>query len=118
MPAPLFPIDRAPSLAPWRAGVMAAETWASALATIALRQQLWLTQPPTSLPLLDENQRMVTEKWEAGVELAAVWHETWVDACTGRLPCWWESSQRILHPLHRRTMANSRRLTARPPRRS
>lgn len=95
----------------WKVGVMATELWATSLTTIALRNQLWYTQMPTSARMMKENQRMVTEKLEAGMEIALEMHKAMFGLASGRYAPWWVTSRRTLTPLHRRTTANSRRLS-------
>ncbi|MEC9482874.1 MAG: hypothetical protein UMU75_06025 [Halomonas sp.] len=97
----------------WKVGVMSLELWTTSLATIAMRNQLWYTQAPSSTRMLRENQRMVTEKLEAGLEVGLELQKALINMASGSYAPWWVTSRRALHPLHRRTTANSKRLSAR-----
>jgi len=55
---------------------------------------------------------MVTEKLDAGFEVAAQLQQSLFSLCTGSCAPWWETGQRTLEPYHRRSTANSRRLAA------
>lgn len=95
----------------WQAGFMAFELWSSSLSTIAMRQQMWQTQPFFSPSMMRENQRMVTEKMEASIEAGLVMQKTLLSAMNGHYAPWWVTSQKTMKPYHRRSSANSRRLT-------
>lgn len=95
----------------WKSGLMAFELWSSSLSTIAMRQQLWQTQPFFSPSMMRENQRMVTEKMEASMEAALVVQKTLFSAMSGNYVPWWVTSQKTMKPYQRRSSANSRRLS-------
>lgn len=109
---PLMPFSPAALSGIWSVSLMTYELWTSSLSTIALRNNLWCTRVPTSPTMLDENQRMVTEKLDAGIEVAAQLQQSLFSLCTGTYAPWWETGQRTLEPYHRRSTANSRRLAA------
>ncbi len=95
----------------WKVGMMGMELWSSSLSTIAMRQQLWQTQPFFSPAMMRENQRMVTEKIEASMEAGLVMQKAVLSAMSGRYAPWWITSQKAMQPYHRRSSANSRRLS-------
>ncbi|BCB60534.1 MULTISPECIES: hypothetical protein [Halomonadaceae] len=95
----------------WKASMMGMELWSSSLSTIARRQQLWQTQPFFSPSMMRENQRMVTEKMEASMEAGLVVQKALLNAMSGRYAPWWITSQKAMQPYHRRSSANSRRLS-------
>ncbi|MGM0834433.1 hypothetical protein M0220_07430 [Halomonas qinghailakensis] len=95
----------------WKAGLMAFELWSSSLTTIAMRQQMWQTQPFFSPSMMRENQRMVSEKMEASAEAGLVMQKTLINAMSGQYAPWWVTSQKAMKPYHRRSSANSRRLS-------
>ncbi|RUR31038.1 hypothetical protein ELY33_08190 [Vreelandella andesensis] len=95
----------------WKAGSMAFELWSSSLSTIAMRQQMWQTQPFYSPSMMRENQRMVTEKMEASIEAGLVMQKAVLSAMGGHYAPWWITSQKTMKPYHRRSSANSRRLS-------
>ncbi|MCG7601554.1 hypothetical protein MHM84_17445 [Halomonas sp. McH1-25] len=97
----------------WKVGVMSFELWTTSLATIAMRNQLWCTQAPHSANMIKENQRMVTEKLEASMEIGLALQKAMFNMAAGTYAPWWVTSRSALLPLHRRTMANSRRLSRR-----
>lgn len=97
----------------WKVGVMAFELWSTSLSTIAMRNQLWYTQAPNSARMVKENQRMVSEKLEAGLEVGLEMQKALLGMYAGRYAPWWVTGRRTLMPLHRRTTANSRRLSRR-----
>jgi hypothetical protein len=97
----------------WKVGIMSFELWATSLSTIALRNNLWYTQVPTSARMMKENQRMVTEKLDASMEVALEMNKAMLGMFSGQYTPWWVTSRRALKPLHRRTTANSRRLSRR-----
>ncbi|WP_447927576.1 MULTISPECIES: hypothetical protein [unclassified Vreelandella] len=104
--APFLPV-----LGIYKAGFMAFELWSTSLSTITERQKLWQTQPFFSPSMMLENQRMVTEKIEASLEAGMVMQKTFLNALSGHYAPWWVTSQNTLSPYHRRSRANSRRLT-------
>lgn len=95
----------------WKVGVMAFELWSSSLSTITIRQHLWQTQPFFSPLMMHENQRMVTEKIEASVEAGLVFQKVILNAMSGQYAPWWVIGQKTMKPYHRRSSANSRRLS-------
>ncbi|WP_394426039.1 hypothetical protein [Vreelandella stevensii] len=95
----------------WKAGIMGMELWSSSLSTISMRQQLWQTQPFFSPAMMRENQRMVTEKIEASVEAGLIMQKVLFSAMRGQYAPWWTTSQQAMKPYHRRSSANSRRLS-------
>ncbi|QOR40730.1 hypothetical protein HNO52_01595 [Billgrantia diversa] len=95
----------------WNLGVMAFELWSTSLSTIAMRQGLWQTQSPTSVRMLKENQRMVTEKLEASLETSFEVQKAMLQMAFGQTAPWWVTSRRTMTPYHRRSSANSRRLS-------
>ncbi|SFI08211.1 hypothetical protein [Modicisalibacter xianhensis] len=97
----------------WKVGVMSFELWTTSLATIAMRNQLWYTQAPHSAKMIKENQRMVTEKLEAGMEVGMALQKAMFNMAAGSYAPWWVTGRSALLPLHRRTTANSRRLSRR-----
>ncbi len=111
---PLVPFTPAALFGAWKVGVIAFELWSTSLATIAMRSQLWATQAPTSARMMKENQRMVTEKLDGGLEVGLELQKAWFGMLFGQSSPWWITGHRTLKPLHRRTTANSRRLARRP----
>ena len=107
----LVPFTPAAMVDVWKVGVMAFELWTTSLSTIAMRNNLWYTQVPTSARMMKENQRMVTEKLDAGMEVATEMNKAMLNMFSGQHAPWWVTSQRALKPFHRRTTANSRRLS-------
>nr|WP_299243553.1 hypothetical protein [uncultured Halomonas sp.] len=107
----LVPFTPAAMFDVWKVGVMAFELWTTSLSTIAMRNSLWYTQMPTSPKMMKENQRMVSEKLDAGMEVANVMNKTMLNMFSGQYSPWWVTSHRAMKPLHRRTTANSRRLS-------
>lgn len=97
----------------WKVGVMAFELWATSLSTIAMRNHLWYTQQPTSARMVKENQQMVTEKLEAAMEVGLEMQKAMLGMYAGQYSPWWVTSHKALLPYHRRTTANSRRLSRR-----
>ncbi|WP_245904636.1 hypothetical protein [Billgrantia lactosivorans] len=108
-----MPYSPAPMLEIWRLGVMAFELWSTSMSTIAMRHGLWQTQSPTSGRMLRENQRMVTEKLEAGLETGFELQKAMLQMAFGQSAPWWVTSRRTMTPYHRRSSANSRRLSRR-----
>lgn len=108
-PMPLF-IPPTAMFDVWKASMMGMELWSSSLSTIAMRQQLWQTQPFFSPSMMRENQRMVTEKIEASIEAGLVMQKAIFSAMSGQYAPWWVTSQKAMKPYHRRSSANSRRL--------
>lgn len=107
----VFPMNPADMFAVWKVGVTAFELWTTTLSTIGQRQTLWSTQAPTDAKMIKENQRMVTEKLEACMEVGFEMQKAMLGMATGQFSSWWITSQRAMQPLHRRTTANSRRLS-------
>lgn len=109
--SPLIPTTPTAMFDVWKLGVMTLELWTTSFSTIAMRHGLWHTQPPTSARMLGENQRMVTEKLEAGMETGLVWQKAMLGMMFGQTTPWWVTSRRSMTPYHRRSSANSRRLS-------
>ncbi|GAA5175730.1 hypothetical protein [Modicisalibacter zincidurans] len=110
-PFPLVPMNPADAFDVWKTGVTAFELWATALSTIGQRQTLWSTQAPSDAKMIRENQRMVTEKLEACMEIGFEMQKAMLSMATGQFSPWWITSQRTMKTMHRRTTANSRRLS-------
>ena len=94
----------------WKVGVMAFELWSTSLSTITMRNHLWQTQPFFSPKMMQENQRMVTEKLEASMEAGLVMQKALINSMNGQLAPWWITSKHTMKPYHQRSSANSRRL--------
>lgn len=107
---PVVPMTPTAMMDVWKVGVMAFELWTSSVFTIAMRNNLWYTQVPTSAKMMAENQRMVTEKLEAGMETGLEMQKAMLGMFTGRQTPWWVTTRRTMTPYHRRSSANSRRL--------
>ncbi|PMR77126.1 hypothetical protein [Billgrantia endophytica] len=95
----------------WKLGVMAFELWSTSLSTIVMRNSLWHTQAPTSARMIKENQRMVSEKLEASLETAFEIQKAMLGMAFGQVTPWWVTGRRTMTPYHRRSSANSRRLS-------
>lgn len=94
----------------WKVGVMAFELWSTSLSTITMRHHLWQTQPFFSPKMMQENQRMVTEKLEASMEAGLAIQKALFNSMNGQLAPWWVTSKHTMTPYHQRSSANSRRL--------
>lgn len=94
----------------WKVGIMAFELWSTSLSTITMRHQLWQTQPFFSPNMMQENQKMVTEKFEASMEAGFEMQKALFNSMSGKQAPWWVTSQRAMKPYHQRSSANSRRL--------
>jgi len=83
----------------------------AALSTINLRIGMLVTHAPSNPKMISENRRMVTEKftalWDTGLELQMAW----LDMLSGDHTPWWTTSLRILEPMHKRAVDNSKRLS-------
>ncbi|WP_018403342.1 hypothetical protein [Marinobacter gelidimuriae] len=83
----------------------------AALSTINLRVGMLVTHAPLNPKMILENRRMVTEKlaalWDTGLEVQMAW----LDMLSGGHTPWWTTSLRILEPLHKRAIDNSKRLS-------
>lgn len=110
IPSPI-PATPAAMFDVWKVGVMAFELWSTSLSTIAMRSNLWYTQVPTSTKMMKENQKMVTEKLEASMETFMEMQKAMLDMFAGKQSPWWVTSRKTMLPYHRRTTANSRRLS-------
>ncbi len=108
---PLIPVTPAAMMDVWKLGVMMAELWTSSFSTIAMRHNLWQTQSPASARMIKENQRMVSEKIEAGMETGLVLQKAMLGMMFGQTTPWWVTSRRSMQPYHRHSSANSRRLS-------
>ncbi|MGR4066595.1 hypothetical protein OCT51_01945 [Halomonas sp. LR3S48] len=109
--SPLMPYTPAAMLDIWKLSVMAFELWSTSFSTIAMRNGLWQTQSPTSPGMLKENQRMVTEKLEASMETGFEIQKAMLQMAFGQTAPWWVTGRRTMTPYHRRSSANSRRLS-------
>ncbi len=107
---PLMPTTPVAMFDAWKVGQMAFELWSTSLSTITMRNHLWQTQPFFSPKMMQENQRMVTEKLEARMEAGLVMQKALFNSMNGQMAPWWVTSQRTMKPYHRRSSANSRRL--------
>ncbi|MCE8014300.1 hypothetical protein [Billgrantia desiderata] len=112
-PYSLVPLNPAAMMDVWKLGLMALELWSTSLSTITMRHGLWQTQSPTSARMLRENQRMVTEKLEAGLETGFEMQKAMLQMAFGQGNPWWHTGRRAMAPYHRRSSANSRRLARR-----
>lgn len=111
-PYPQIPMTPVAMMDVWKLGIMAYELWSTSFATIAMRNNLWQTQPPNSARMLKENQRMVTEKLEAGMETGFEIQKAMLQMAFGNTSTpWWDTSKRAMTPYHRRSSANSKRLS-------
>jgi hypothetical protein len=93
----------------WRLGWMMSELWMTSAYTIMSRTNWLAGADPTRGAPLREWQRMWNEKMSAGLEVAIEVQRAGTDLVLGRFDAV-ESSRRMLRPLHRRTVSNSRRL--------
>ncbi|EWG98105.1 hypothetical protein [Halomonas sp. BC04] len=109
--SPILPHTPAAMMDVWQLGVMAFELWSTSLSTIALRNNLWQTQAPNSDRVIKENQRMVSEKLEASLETGFEMQKAMLGMAFGQNTPWWVTGRRTLSPYHRRSSANSRRLS-------
>ncbi|MGO2243225.1 MAG: hypothetical protein ACTH5D_15850 [Halomonas sp.] len=107
---PLVPTTPVAMFDIWKVGLMACELWSTSLSTITMRNHLWQTQPFFSPKMMQENQRMVTEKLEANMEAGLVMQKALFSSMNGQLAPWWVTSKRTMKPYHQRSSANSRRL--------
>ncbi|HDZ46595.1 hypothetical protein LCGC14_0453510 [marine sediment metagenome] len=107
---PMLPTNPLAMFDIWKAGVMAFELWSTSLSTITMRNHLWQTQPFFSPKMMQENQKMVTEKLEASMEAGLEMQKALFNSMNGNLAPWWITSQRTMKPYHQRSSANSRRL--------
>lgn len=92
-------------------GEMLLDTGPAALSTIGLRVSMLATHAPLNPKMILENRRMVTEKlsalWDTGLEV----QRAWLDILSGTHTPWWTTGLRILEPLHKRAVENSKRLS-------
>lgn len=92
-------------------GCMLLNAGPAALSTINLRAGMLATHAPSNPKMILENRRMVTEKlaalWDTGLEVQMAW----LDMLSGGHTPWWTTSLRILEPLHKRVIDNSKRLS-------
>ncbi|MCL5425050.1 MAG: hypothetical protein M1154_05375 [Gammaproteobacteria bacterium] len=107
---PMLPTSPLAMFDIWKAGVMAFELWSTSLSTITMRNHLWQTQPFFSPKMMQENQKMVTEKLEASMEAGLEMQKALFNSMNGNLAPWWITSQLTMKPYHQRSSANSRRL--------
>ncbi|QJQ96840.1 MULTISPECIES: hypothetical protein [Halomonadaceae] len=110
---PTIPMTPAAMFDVWKVGVMAFELWSTSLSTIAMRNNLWYTQAPTSAKMMKENHKMVTEKLEASMEMGLEMQKAMFGMASGQHAPWWVTSRLMMTPYHRRSSANSKRLSKR-----
>ena len=96
----------------WRLGWMVSEFWMTSAYTIMSRTNWLAGADPTQGAPLREWQRMWNEKMTAGLEVAMEMQRAGTDLVLGRFDAV-QSGTRVLRPLHRRTVSNSRRLARR-----
>lgn len=99
----------------FRLGVMQSELFWSSMSTISYRQQSWFTTAPLSTESLVENQRMVWEKIQAGLEMQQQWQRLfWSTPWTSSTSLNWSdvisSQEKLIKPFHKRSTANAKRL--------
>jgi hypothetical protein len=97
----------------WRLSWMMSELWMTSTYNVASRTS-WLGgampgSSPTGNAAMREWQRMWSEKLMAGMEASLEMQRAGYDLLLGKADPW-SSSKRILAPLHRRSVSNSRRL--------
>jgi hypothetical protein len=95
----------------WKLGTMALETWSTAFTTINSRTKMWETKSPFDPKMMLENHRMVSEKLAASWEIGFEMQKAWMKMLSGGQTPWWTTGRRTIKPLHRRTTANSKRLS-------
>jgi len=92
-------------------GCMLLNAGPAVLSTINLRVGMLATHAPSNPKMILENRRMVTEKlaalWDTGLEVQMAL----LDMLSGGHTPWWTTSLRILEPLHKRVIDNSKRLS-------
>lgn len=107
----MFPMTPTAMFDVWKLGTMTIEMWSTAFSTINSRTEMWETKSPCDPRMMVENQRMVAEKlaasWEVGFEM----QKAWMNMLSGGQTPWWKTGRCTLKPLHRRTTANSKRLS-------
>lgn len=95
----------------WNLGNEALEILSAAFSTINSRTHLWQTQSPLDPKMMRENEQMVTEKlsatWEVGMEI----QKAWLGILSGDQTSMWAAGRNVLEPIHRHTVANSKRLS-------
>ncbi len=96
----------------WRLGWMATELWATSAYNIMSRTNWLTTADPTRGAAQREWHSMWSEKVWAAMEVAMEMQRAGYDLWFGHFDPW-RSGQRLLQPLHRRTVSNSRRLARR-----
>lgn len=95
---------------------MVSELWMTSAYNIASRAT-WLSgalpgRDATGIPAMHEWQRMWSEKLFAAMEVGLEMQRAGYDLALGRFNPW-HSTARVVRPLHRRTLSNSRRLARR-----
>lgn len=95
----------------WKVGLMAFELCTTSWSTITMRNQLWQTQPFFSPKMMKENQRMISEKLDASMEAGLAMQKTLFNMLRGQYAPWWVTSRQAIQPYHRRSRANSSRLS-------
>ncbi|CAN0570497.1 unnamed protein product, partial [Ectocarpus sp. 12 AP-2014] len=91
--SPMLPTTPLAMFDIWKAGIMAFELWSTSLSTITLRNHLWQTQPFFSPKMMQENQKMITEKLEASMEAGLEMQKALLNSMNGNLAPWWITSQ-------------------------
>lgn len=96
----------------WTLGWMVTEMWVTSAYNIASRTSWLSTADPTGAAAWREWQRMLSEKMMASLEVGMEIQRASYDFWTGRFDIW-NQGTRVLRPLHRRTVSNSKRLANR-----
>lgn len=112
----LGPGTGCPPCEAWRLGWMVSELWLTSAYNIMSRTT-WLSgarpgADPANASALREWERMWSEKLLAGMELGLEMQRAGLGLMLGQANPW-RVGVRLLHPLHKRTVANSRRLSRR-----
>lgn len=94
---------------PWNLMQSMTELWWNVPMVIALRSQQWWLSDPKAKRQVRENQRMVTEKLDAMIEIGFAWQRSILSFWLGNFDPW-RSSTQMLRPWQRRVTANARRL--------
>jgi len=96
----------------WRLGWVASELWMTSAYTMMNRTNWLAGADPGQRAVQQEWQRLWGEKVAAGLEVAMEVQRAGYDLWLGQFNPW-RSGRRVLRPLHRRTVANARRLARR-----
>lgn len=100
----------------WRLGWMVSEMWMTSAYNVMNRTS-WLSgalpgSSPTGKAAMGEWQRMWSEKLMASMEVGLVMQRASYEIMAGSFNPW-QIGSRMLAPLHRRSVSNSRRLALR-----